>query len=199
MAIDILPPVAIEEGEGFRFWSAIGTREQLIACGLCSARYFPPGRKRINWSTRDSCPPGVRWWQLCKLKGRQWKLDVERTDEARNALVRARDEKQRRTRLQNETEQEWASRLCLTVETLEGLVSTCWFLEAGNDGSRYRLSDRTIREFRALVSRAYMLVRNATPLPVDATPQDEPTTVTYALPPMPPRLTLVLERAEGAR
>jgi hypothetical protein len=56
---------------------AVGTREELIAEGLCTQDQFPEGRKRV------ACAPGGAW-MLQRLKGAAWQF-TRRHDEPQPA------------------------------------------------------------------------------------------------------------------
>ena len=122
--------MVIEETEGW--WEATGTRDQLLAAGLCFPAHFPEGRQRSAGGC-ESTATGPRHWVLVRRCGGVWELRVIRPEAELPAYRRAKAERERRAEERAAAERE---------------------REAGPEGWRTRLRVSTLGAFAALRSVA---------------------------------------------
>jgi hypothetical protein len=157
--------VSIESVEGY--WSATGTRAALLAAGLCTPAHFPQARKRVaNGKLADGS-----WWTLRLMSKGQCRLCVSRSAKDRelfNSQARARAEQALKVNLRALAQltgpEPWR------VRSLESLATYGGFLRLQvtgqwSGGVGFRLSDRALRDFDAMVRRLELLISSAEVVP----------------------------------
>ncbi len=138
------------------FWSATGTREQLIEAGLCTPAHFPEGRKRTI----------VRaYWSMTYQRGGRWKFNINRTREetarfraAREARIAAVDLLDRMPT----TPEHWRAHVAAGVDKGLDYVRRC-LKEDWNDeaASGFSLSPEAMRALEVQFARIRLVLANA--------------------------------------
>jgi hypothetical protein len=128
---------------------AKGTREQLIAAGLCSPAHFPEGRKRSIY--------GAGYWM--EKKGTTWTLSINAPESERESRRKARldrEAREKRIEAMPRTPVAWREGKAFPLRAAIAAISMCTESEGG-----FYLSQRDVTLIRALSHRIAMVVNNA--------------------------------------
>ena len=165
MAKRTQPPAAqgflVIEAAGCRTADAVahGTREQLLAAGLCTPAHFPPGLKRVACGHDHQ----GRWWCLEKTGGwwkLQWNDTNEEREEARLAVQVASQQKSVAAALRARVEagpDAWRAE-CLNCACVA--LSLVRAKMAGGDEA-FAVRDADLLAFDAIARRVHLLFANA--------------------------------------
>ncbi len=148
-----IAPIVFEGGEFF--WTATGSRSQLLDAGACVPSHFPSGRKRFNQG-RDSKD---RWWTIGPLAGGRWRFNMDRAPDERDAWREAEAARELRAGAPKSPE-EWKAN---KVAFLKCLCDSAWgsLTDAGPRSGGFTLSSDGLREVEPLLAALERAVERA--------------------------------------
>lgn len=178
-------PLARRDFEGGTEW--MGSREELLASGVCRAEHFPVGAKRTSYDSERDMPeesrrPGVWFWRTNRVSGNYFSHCVDWDKETSEGAAQLRkiaakkiaEEPMERT-AQFSTPSAFADHaerfLMASANVAVGIISGCAESEKYGECTM-RYPAQTVAQVEELLEHARQLLQSATPVSIKAKARD---------------------------
>lgn len=160
---DIQFSVTSKHGEFYSRTIYRGTREQLLASGVCTPAHFPSGKKRAAYGWGQ----GGSSWDMRAVKGGTWVLTINAGREEREQRARARarlDEARSAVERAPKSAAAGLALICEQVDMSLALLRRELTPQRTNFGAPYQVDEHTLRLVDSLLARVQLAVNNAAPV-----------------------------------